>query len=392
VRAGQRSFLDVKSKRLNRNGEVAWELPFPRVRFVRADWGAAMVGSFLTWEVADPHETTQSLAEHFPLPPREMQQYQAITYEAADWRRYKIEPNAYRTQVSVGLIGGVAGQGGLVGIAGFRDQAGTKFSIKSPGGDYYCLSFLQEGSGELCQSGKGNPARLDKECAAIFYAQPGTALYTSDWSARLNVWLPAGLVRRRAAALLGGSDAGDIDFDMTIDCRSGAGASLRRMTEFLLSELARPDSMLANPISAALAEELLLQSILVGLSHNRSALLRRQNSAAAPGNIRRAEEFIRSNADKTITIEGIARAAGCSVRALQLGFRRFRDTSPMSALRQARLDRARDEIVRSDGSLSVLGVATRHGFVNPGRFSDIYRQAYGEFPSETLRARALSRR
>jgi transcriptional regulator GlxA family with amidase domain len=75
-----------------------------------------------------------------------------------------------------------------------------------------------------------------------------------------------------------------------------------------------------------------------------------------------------------------------------LGFRRFRDTSPMSALRQARLDRARDEIVRSDGSLSVLGVATRHGFVNPGRFSDIYRQAYGEFPSETLRARALSRR
>ena len=29
-----------------------------------------------------------------------------------------------------------------MGIAGFRDQ--TKFSIKSTGGDYYCLSFLQK--------------------------------------------------------------------------------------------------------------------------------------------------------------------------------------------------------------------------------------------------------
>jgi AraC-like DNA-binding protein len=117
--------------------------------------------------------------------------------------------------------------------------------------------------------------------------------------------------------------------------------------------------MFANPITTAPAEELLVQSILMGLPHNRSALLRCQTSAAAPGNIRRAEEFIRSNADKTITLEGIARAVGCSVRALQLGFRRFRDTSPMAALRQARLERARNDILRSDGSLSVIGVATR---------------------------------
>jgi hypothetical protein len=117
------------------------------------------------------------------------------------------------------------------------------------------LSLLQEGSGELGQSGTGKSARLDKECAAIFRAEPNTALQTSDGSARLNVWLPAGLVRRRAVALLDGADVGDIDFDMAIDSRNGAGASLRGMTEFFLSELARPDSMFGNPISAAPAEE-----------------------------------------------------------------------------------------------------------------------------------------
>jgi AraC-like DNA-binding protein len=322
-----------------------------------------------------------------------MQRYWTTTYEAADWRRYKIEPNAHQTLVSVGLIGGVAGQDGLIAIAGFKDRAATKFSIKAPGFDYYyCLSFLQEGSGELRQSGNRKPAQLNKECAAIFQALPETALHTSDGSARLNVWLPVGLVRRRAALLLDGSDVGDIDFDTTVDCRNGAGASLRRLTEFVLSELSRPDPLFANSISAAPVEELLMQSILMGLSHNRSALFRRQNSAAAPGNIRRAEEFIRSNADEMITIERIARAAGCSVRALQLGFRRFRNTTPMSALRQVRLERARNEIVRSDGSLSVISVAMRHGFGNAGRFSHIYRQVFGEYPSETLRARAPIRR
>jgi AraC-like DNA-binding protein len=347
-----------------------------------------MAGLFAAWEVDDLHDTTQSLSERFPPRPTETEQFWARAYEAADWRRYKVEPDAHQTLVSVGVIGGADG---VVGISGFKDQAATKFSIKSPGLDFYCLSFLQTGSGELRQSGNGKPVHLDNESAAIFRTQPKTALYTSDASARLNVWLPKALVRRQAAALLDGAQVGDIEFDTSIDCRNGPGASLRRLTEFFFSELERPDSLFANPLSAATAEDLLVQSALVSLSHDCSAQLRRQKPAA-PRNIRRAEEFIRSHADKAITLDSIANAAGCCVRALQLGFRRFRNTTPLAALRQARLERARDEIVRSDGSASVIDVATRHGFGNAGRFSHTYRQAFGEYPSETLQARVLSRR
>ena len=232
---------------------------------------------------------------------------------------------------------------------------------------------------------------MDNERGAIFRAEPNTALHTSEGSARLSVLLPVSLVRRYAAPLFNGSDVGDLDFD-TIDCRNGAGASLRRLTEFLFSELARPDSLFTHPASIALTEELLVHAVLMGLSHNRSALLARQNSAAAPGNIRRAEEFIRANADQAITVESVARAAGCSIRALQLGFRRFRNTTRCRRCARPGLERARDEIVRSDGALSVIDVAARHGFGNAGRFSDIYRQAFGEYPSETLHARSLARR
>jgi AraC-like DNA-binding protein len=357
-----------------------------------AGWEAVIPGSFATLKVGDPRDTTQPLLELFAPPASETQHYWARTYEAADWRRCTIEPNAYQTLASASLIGGVGGQRGLICISSCKDEAAIQFSIKPPGLDFYYLSFLQEGYVELGQSRAGTRAQLDTERAAIFRAQSKTELHASDGGARLSVLLPVGLVRRHAALLLHALDVGDIDFETTIDCRDGAGASLRRLTEFLFSELARPDSLFAGPGGAALTEKLLVHAILMGLSDNRPALLRRQNSSAAPGNIRRAEEFIRSNADEATTVESVARAAGCSVRALQLGFRRFRNTTPMSALRRARLERARNEIVRSDGSLSVIDVAARHGFGNAGRFSDIYRHAFGEYPSETLRVRSRAPR
>lgn len=342
--------------------------------------------SLATWEVSDPHDLTVSLWERFAPGPGSAlspEQFCARTYAAADWRRYQVDPGAYRTLMSVGQVGNLC-------VVCANDAAATHFSIKSPGLDLYCLTFIQRGAGELRPSGGGTPAPFDAEHGLMFAGLPKTAISTSDGSAKLNVWLPVGLVRRQAALLLDEAEVGDIDFDATVDCRTGAGASLRRLTEFLFTELAQADSLLANRLVAVPAEELLVQSILTGLSHSRSAQLRGQAFSAAPRNIRRAEEFIRAHADEAITVERIARAAGCSIRALQIGFRRFRNMTPMSAVRRARLARARNEILHSDGSCSVIDVAMRHGFGNAGRFSDIYRQTFGEYPSETLRARAAS--
>ena|ERR1700722_9012670 len=197
-----------------------------------------MAGSFATLAVGDPHDTMQSLSEHFAPPAGETQQYWARTYEAADWRRYKIEPNAYRTLVSVGVIGGVGGQAGLACLSSFKDQAASKFSIKSPGLDLYYLSFLQEGSVN-CANRERKPS-WTKERGAIFRAEPQTALHTSDGSARLSVLLPVGLVRRHAAPLFSGSNVGDLDFDAPIDglwaiadIMTKSGAAIRPIAELV---------------------------------------------------------------------------------------------------------------------------------------------------------------
>ena len=55
----------------------------------------------------------------------------------------------------------------------------------------------------------------------------------------------------------------------------------------------------------------------------------------------------------------------------------------MSALRDIRLEQARLDLVRDEAS--IIQTALKWGFSNPGRFSSLYRQKYGETPSETTR-------
>jgi transcriptional regulator GlxA family with amidase domain len=99
---------------------------------------------------------------------------------------------------------------------------------------------------------------------------------------------------------------------------------------------------------------------------------------------------MRANVASPLTIETIAEAAGCSIRALQLAFRRFRGTTPTAAFQHLRLEAARAEMMRVERTQSLLRIAAEYGFSNPGRFAQLFRRAYGAYPSEALRARAAS--
>ena len=96
---------------------------------------------------------------------------------------------------------------------------------------------------------------------------------------------------------------------------------------------------------------------------------------------------MRANAREPLTIEAIANAGGCSIRALQLAFRHFRGTTPMAALQRMRLEAARTEMMRADRAQSLARIAAEHGFSNPSRFAQLFRRTYGAYPSEALRAR-----
>jgi AraC-like DNA-binding protein len=128
-------------------------------------------------------------------------------------------------------------------------------------------------------------------------------------------------------------------------------------------------------------DEYLLTLLLHHHPHNYSEELAQSVPTPVPGIVRRAERFIIDNASASITVSDVADHLGISLRSLQAGFRQWRETTPNAFLRRARLQLVRDEFLRSGQDANVTTVALRHGFSHLGRFSALYRSAFGEDPS-----------
>lgn len=105
-----------------------------------------------------------------------------------------------------------------------------------------------------------------------------------------------------------------------------------------------------------------------------------------PAMIRKAMDIIESRARQPLTIPEIAAEIGCSVRALQTGYRKHLNLTPSEHIRLVRMDRAHTMLQAADPSTtSVSKVASMWGFHHPGRFAIDYRKIYGVPPSATLR-------
>jgi AraC-like DNA-binding protein len=143
----------------------------------------------------------------------------------------------------------------------------------------------------------------------------------------------------------------------------------------------------AHPLLASAAEHLLATAALATFPNN--ALTDptiEDRHDAHHATLRRAVTFIDENAHLDITISDIAGAASVTVRAVQLAFRRYLDTTPLAYLRRVRLEGAHRELLTADPAReTVTSVAYRWGFASPSRFAAQYRAAYGVTPGRTLR-------
>jgi transcriptional regulator GlxA family with amidase domain len=90
-----------------------------------------------------------------------------------------------------------------------------------------------------------------------------------------------------------------------------------------------------------------------------------------------------ANATIPIRIEQVARAAGCGVSTLGAVFRQGRDTTPLAALRDIRLQHARNALRVAGDKDTTTTIAQRFGFTNPSRFIAAYGGRFGEHPNET---------
>jgi len=104
-----------------------------------------------------------------------------------------------------------------------------------------------------------------------------------------------------------------------------------------------------------------------------------------------AETYMRNHLADRVSMSKLCRLLGCSERGLRSAFHAVHGLSPTRWMLSERLLAARLALVADERrAVTVTEVATRYGFYELGRFSAAYRAAFGEAPSETLRAAVRS--
>ncbi len=220
--------------------------------------------------------------------------------------------------------------------------------------------------------------------AAVLNPHRATTMIWEEGTRQVLIQIDRQAMQDHLSAQLGTPSSRPLTFSGGMDLTRGAGAALRRLVLFLVSEADAGRSPIGGGLMGRAVEASVLSGLLEAHRHDHAALLGRRRSAPRPRHLRLAEGYIEAHLDLPLTVEEVARAAGISPRALQLAFRQHRGTTPLGFWREGRLARAHADLVSGAGS--VTEVALRWGFSHFGRFAESYRARYGLSPRDTLRA------
>lgn len=186
---------------------------------------------------------------------------------------------------------------------------------------------------------------------------------------------------RNLSTLLG-QDVRHLSFDETQTNQLAMEALRRRVFHLAIDYNER--GAFFSDLAAAEVERMIVMKFLMCHRHNYTHLLLREPPPASSSVVRTVEEFIEANWDKPIDIDAMVAVAQVSARSLFRQFRRDRGCSPADFAKRVRLNHAREMLERSNEIGSVIQVALKCGFQNPGHFARDYRNSFGELPSVTL--------
>ncbi|WP_306214209.1 AraC family transcriptional regulator [Actinoplanes sp. RD1] len=216
---------------------------------------------------------------------------------------------------------------------------------------------------------------------------PGAGLdIVLDHSRQWITQLPMDTVTRVAGRL--GVKAADFRFDAAEPVTAEAGRRWADTVVYLARMLTAPGQSGIHPLLLSTVVDTAAATAVTVFPNTTMALDYVSGpQRTAPAAVRRAVAYIDAHASEPITLEDIATAAGLGVRALQAGFQRHLDTTPVGYLFRVRLEHAHRDLQAADpaGGDTVADVAHRWGFAHLGRFAARYRSAFGRRPSETLR-------
>jgi AraC-like DNA-binding protein len=251
--------------------------------------------------------------------------------------------------------------------------------------DFYTVMLITAGRGATyfsdtnVQMGAGDLIVVNPDLPVRFRLGPGCE--------QLTLRIERRFVEDSYRAATGHGDAEPILFVPSVSTHAPEVESLALLLRHLWDQAHLRSGLLSQDRSRARAEHLVATALLDLLPHDCSLNWRLAPDVDAPAHLRAAESFILNHLADDLSVPQIARAAPVPVSTLDYMFRKHRGLSTMRFVRQQRLNLAR-QLLDSDGARSVTDAALQAGFTHFGKFSQAYRQAFGELPSQTLRGRS----
>lgn len=261
-------------------------------------------------------------------------------------------------------------------------EYGAKTRI-APGelGSFYLLQIPLRGGAAVTNGNDHYYSTPD--AAAVLNPHVPTTMIWEEGTKQVLVQINRQAMQDHLSAQLGHPLTRPPTFTGALDLTTGPGAALRRLVLHLVAEAdagAHPigPGQMAQHFGAAL-----MAGLLAAHQHDYRSELGLARPMPRPRHLRLAEAYIDGHLDGPVAIDDIARAAGLSSRAVQLLFRQHHGTTPLGFWRGLRLARAHSDLVQ--GHASVTDIALKWGFSHFGRFSESYRQRYGQSPSASRR-------
>jgi hypothetical protein len=155
-------------------------------------------------------------------------EFSAQEWAPLDQRRFRLEPENYRTELFTANVGALR-------MSRTVNNQAMQLTVRSPGIDGFAISTIERGASRLVFRGVDEPAT-----GLIYRIEPGLRATASDLHSRRMLRLPTRLLRQKLEALLDGQKVESIAFEPMFDQTRGAGATIRRMFDFLFAEPKTP--------------------------------------------------------------------------------------------------------------------------------------------------------
>jgi AraC-like DNA-binding protein len=250
--------------------------------------------------------------------------------------------------------------------------------------DCYVFNLPVTGESTVEQNGVQLSTGAGRSGAALLPNAPLQVCWSGD-ARQYVIKVPSELLDAHAAKLAGLRRAEVVHFDLIFDLASSEGRALLATAGFMFTQLTH-GGLAMMPAACKQLETVFMTQLVMTVPNQLTPVLRGAPTRMKPSRIREAIDLIEDDPLAICDLADLAAATGVGARSLQAGFHAAIGLSPMSFIRGARLDRAREELVLGSAS-TVTEAAGRWGFYHLSRFGAYYRDRFGELPSETLQRR-----